>query len=102
MIEGVAIFVVGIIVGRVLPGRAKKAAFPVKATCECEHSLASHSPKTKQCTDYLDHLTGGAIYDSRGRRVGNSRIPCRCKQYIGPLPAEQYFAAQTLPPVGAS
>lgn len=83
MIEGAAILLVGILVGRILPGRRRpRNDLPVKAICGCKHSIGYHK-------NFTGHCNG---------TVGIDKIPCTCQHYDGPKPIESFFATPLLPP----
>jgi hypothetical protein len=64
--------------------------------CTCKHGLAFHDPKTNIC-----HGTNNGrptVYsDLASRPIAWEQIPCTCRQYIGPIPAEQILANYLLP-----
>lgn len=81
MLEGGAIALAGVIVGRFLPGRRRKKVKQPQPICGCTHHYAVHDPKTRKCNSSVKvakHL-GGAFqgYEYKG---------CACLQYTGPEP----------------
>lgn len=72
---------------------------PPKPVCGCDHGLHQHDLKSGKC--HADIKTwAGQHRDKRGELWDNYKwIPCGCRRYTGPIPAEEYLAQQMLPPV---
>lgn len=94
MIEGALILLGGIVLGRLLPGR-NKTPKPPKPICGCDHHNALHDPKTGEC-----HGTDREVahYDTYGVARSWKQVPCKCRQYVGPKPIEEFFSTPMLPP----
>lgn len=92
MIEGALILLFGIIIGRVMPSRigsTKQKA--LEAKCGCDHHLSKHDPKTGTCAGTVTNPNFSFDHYTHARN-NPKVIPCPCKQYVGPTPAEQFFS----------
>jgi hypothetical protein len=58
-------------------------------TCPCTHALSFHDPKTSECHGLVDEATH---FNSYGTPTKFARVRCTCRQYVGPIPAEQMLA----------
>jgi hypothetical protein len=89
VIEGALIALVGVLVGRFLPGRRPKQVKQPKAICGCTHSIGFHEGLTGHCTGLMDKWSAN---------TGTRQVPCTCQHYDGPKSIDTYFAPQLLPP----
>ena len=95
---GVAV-VVGLLLGRFLPNRRKapkppKPARPVRPVCGCGHHHSFHDPKTGECHGQVrGEPTEFDRYPSRSP-VAWAQVQCSCRQYSGPVPMPEFFAAE--------
>ena len=99
LIVGAGIAASSFIAGRVSKRRHKQhesasvAASP--AICGCQHELSFHDPKTNECHGRVD---GDPIAFDRYREpTAYKRVRCSCRQYVGPVPADQILASFNLP-----
>lgn len=79
MLEGAAILLVGVIIGRFLPSR--RPAYrggDAKPICGCKHDRSYHDPETGLCH--------GRVWED------GSPVGCTCRQYGGPEPLPTYTA----------
>lgn len=101
MIVGAALLVFGFIGGRRARrrhpgagGGAIAAAAEPKPVCACKHALAFHDPRTNVCHGQIN---GDPLrYDSFHHATAWKRVQCTCRQYVGPIPADQVLANFTL------
>lgn len=94
MLEGAAILLAGILVGRFLPSRRRrKEPKPIEPVCGCGHQYAFHDPGTGRC--------GGRVevnrWSGKGRWAGLDREQCPCQRYTGPEPLPEYYAPEITP-----
>jgi hypothetical protein len=94
MIEGALIALAGVILGRLLPNRRRDPKQP-EPMCGCKHHLSLHDPVTNVC-----HGTGKepVKWDAYGTPRAWQYPPCTCRQYVGPMSIETFFAPRMLPP----
>lgn len=91
MVEGAAILLAGILIGRFLPERRRKQRAPdsVRPVCGCQHQYAFHDPESGQCSAQVE------VHQwNRGRWAGMAREQCPCRRYTGPEPLPEYFAPE--------
>lgn len=89
LIEDAALVVIGILLGRFLPGRRKGRPLqkPLQPVCGCRHHYASHDPETGECNV---SVRGRPVsYDS----LGNPDL-CLCRAYDGPVPLPEVYAPE--------
>jgi hypothetical protein len=92
IIEGAVAVVVGILLGRFLPGRRKDPK-PLKSPqpiCGCGHHHSYHDPKTGACGHHKKLVT---YQDLLQTKYGDT-VSCGCRQYSGPVPMPEYFAPE--------
>jgi hypothetical protein len=84
IIEGAAAVIIGLLLGRFLPGR-RKGLKPVEAVCGCDHHYSMHDPGTGACnaTVQVSHYGGSWGYE-----------PCACVRYSGPEPIPSLYAPE--------
>lgn len=60
--------------------------------CTCTHGLAFHDPDTNKCHGTVN---GRASEWSglTGRPIAWYQVPCQCRQYVGPIPADRMLSA---------
>lgn len=87
LIEGAAILLAGIGIGRWWPAR-RRAAKPgaVEPVCGCEHHYSYHDPASGRCHG-LTRVPSTMSVDSHHR-------PCTCRVYTGPTPLPEYYAPE--------
>jgi hypothetical protein len=57
-----------------------------------------HDPETGRCHDLMK---GQPIrFDDFDQASAWEKVPCTCRQYIGPRPIDQVFMPRILPPEG--
>jgi hypothetical protein len=87
LIEGAALIVAGMGIGRFWPARRKgpKPPEPVRPVCGCDHHHSYHDPQTGQCHGRrnLGYWGGQQNYED-----------CSCRQYSGALPLPEYYAPE--------
>lgn len=90
MLEGALIALVGVLVGRFMPGRRRgpKPIPPPQPICGCTHHFALHDPETKACHGTVKTRKHNAI----GDHIGYTYPACACRQYTGPTPMPEFFA----------
>jgi len=95
LLEGAAIALVSVLVGRLLPNRRRtpKPAPPPQPICGCTHHHSFHDPATRACRG----VTRQRKYSNGGSDLGIHPFPCTCQQYSGPTPMPELFA----PEIGA-
>jgi hypothetical protein len=88
IVEGAAAVIIGLLLGRLLPGsrRSAKPPGPPEPLCGCEHHHSFHDPETGQCHSLM-RVPGTMSRDSY-------HTPCTCRQYSGPLPLPEYYAPE--------
>jgi hypothetical protein len=86
---------IGFIAGR--RTRKPKPVDPLKPICGCTHGLHSHDPKTKKCNASVSR----AVYNKRGDWIGKEWVGCSCMQYTGPMPLDQLWIPDVLPPASS-
>lgn len=96
-------FAIGRVSGRrqaIESGRAPRP--PAPPICGCDHGLHEHDLKNGKCEAQYKKPMGqkrdksGELWDTW------EWTQCGCKQYTGPIPVEQFFTQQMLPPVEGS
>lgn len=93
LFDGGLIAIVGILVGRFLPGRRRtpRPAPAPKPVCGCGHGLHDHDPETRTCNARLkSYKYDGVVEDE----VLDKYVPCTCKQYTGPEYVPNYIARE--------
>lgn len=83
---GAALLAIGYLSGRIVRPKTTTPA-PALAMCGCKHNLSQHDPISRSCHADIQHARFSTY------------TPCTCRQYIGPIPAEQYMQTQILPPM---
>jgi hypothetical protein len=92
VLEGALILLAGIIIGRLLPGRRRKAAAKAsKPVCGCTHHHAYHDAKTGQCHGMVREATH---FTMLGAEIAWRQVQCTCRRYSGPEPLPEYFATE--------
>ena len=91
MIEGAAILLTGMGIGRVWPERRRRKVKDVKPICGCKHHASYHDPLTGACTSNDPSVLTG--YDQRDNPVYEIR-QCGCRKYTGPEPLPEYYAPE--------
>ena len=86
ILEGGAVALAGVLVGRLLPGRRgrpklSKPSPPPKPVCGCGHHRSYHG-------------NGGACQQKVNRGLIEGWGSCGCKQYVGPEPLPEFFAPE--------
>lgn len=81
ILEGGAIALAGVIVGRLLPGRRRKKIKQPQPICGCTHHYSMHDPKTKACGASVK-----VAQHSGGQFTSYKLMACACLQYTGPEP----------------
>lgn len=75
-----------------------KSPKPLKPVCGCDHGLHQHDRQTGKC--HAEYKKPMGQYYKQGRLWDKWEwTKCDCRQYTGPIPAEEYLAQQLLPPV---
>jgi hypothetical protein len=92
LLVGAGLLVVGYLVGR-FAGPRKRDDAPT-ATCDCGHGLALHNRDTDRCHAEV----GRPQHNQHGEVVGYDYMPCACRRYVGPVPADQIVPMRILPP----
>lgn len=96
LIVGSALFVAGLVTGRVARRRGTPLGDPTAATCDgCAHSLTYHNTDGT-CSQQIKRRH----YNLNGDRSGHKWVQCGCRQYVGPIPAERMLASFPLPTSG--
>lgn len=94
MIVAIGIAIVSGTIGYIGGRRHRKTHVPALAVCEgCEHGLSFHDDDGACRAE-----TARTRYDSIGSKTGKVWVPCNCRKYVGPVPAERMLASFTLPP----
>ena len=95
ILEGGAVALLGVLVGRILPNRRRapkppKPLPPPMPVCGCGHHFSFHAPATGACkgTDRKRKYSGG------GSDLGLHDFPCCCQTYAGPQPLPEFFAQE--------
>lgn len=89
MLTGAGLLSAGLLIGVPIGVRRGRAPLPIKATCECGHSLAAqHDPDTGRCQ----------AQDMRMVNYTDRWVPCTCRQYVGPKPIESLYQPPILRP----
>lgn len=96
MIEGAIILAVGVLLGRLLPNRRGSSKTPKSithsnATCGCSHHLSDHDLTMNNCAGMMHNPNWSSDHYPHATR-NPKKIPCACRQYVGPIPAESYFS----------
>lgn len=94
MLEGAVLMVIGVLLGRFLPGRRKgaaPAAEPPKPVCGCKHHHSFHDPGSGKCHGLADKPTH---FTTTGKPIAWAKVPCTCRQYSGPVPLPEYMAQE--------
>lgn len=91
MLVGGGLTGAGVLLGRLLPNREKPRSQPTieNPRC-CEHSFGKHDSKTGKCNGEIRR----SRYDSKGLRIGDEWVSCRCLNYDGPRPLDSYYAPE--------
>jgi len=98
VIEGIIGVLLGIAVGRLWRADARRATADQgpKPVCGCSHHHSMHDPKTGQCHGTVN---GRVLQTSSylDRPVVWDQLPCKCRQYSGPVPLPEYTAQEIVP-----
>lgn len=87
---GAALLAVGFLAGRL----RRPPSRPPEPVCSCHHAYAHHDLDTKACNAQVPR----DVYNSAGRRVDVTFVPCTCRHYDGPIPVEHLLHGPYLPP----
>lgn len=68
-------------------GRRVKSPEPI---CGCDHHRSFHDPATGACH--------GQVYVGRDDDYMIVHRSCTCRRYAGPMPIEEFYSPQLLPP----
>jgi len=90
MLEGAAIALAFLLIGRFLPGRRRHRVKKVQPACGCGHHYSFHEPDNGACHATEELRTGT---DKRGYGL-YEQVTCQCRQYSGPQPLPEYFAGE--------
>lgn len=92
-LTGAGILLLGILIGRFLPGRRRqpKPPEPVKPICGCSHGVHTHDPKSGACQAQVKMYK---YSPSAGREVFDKYGPCACVRYSGPQPITEFYAPE--------
>lgn len=75
-------------------GRRRAGKQP-KPKCTCGHSLAFHDPDTHRCHGLMN---GNPVrFDTFNDPTAWEKVPCGCRQYVGPVPADQMLTSFVYP-----
>ncbi|MET9019178.1 hypothetical protein ABZV93_04260 [Actinopolymorpha sp. NPDC004070] len=91
LIIGAVILLVGILIGRYLPGpgRPRRHALEeAKPLCGCGHSPSFHEEKGR-----CHGLNEVARWEG-GRWAGIESVSCSCQKYTGPEPLPAFYAPE--------
>lgn len=93
LLEGAAIALVFLLIGRFLPGRRKglESPRPPKPVCGCKHHHSFHEPSTGECHGQVDKATH---YTTAGTPVAWVKVQCTCRVYSGPVPLPEVYAPE--------
>jgi hypothetical protein len=93
MLAGAFILAVGILAGRLLPGR-RPPALPgqPEPVCGCGHHYAEHDPETGECN--VSERGEPVKWGGSGRAVKWEWLDCTCVRYSGPEPLPTYYAPE--------
>ena len=110
MIEGVLIFVGGLVVGWVANKRQKPKPYKpkeIKAVCGCGHHYAEHNEEGCHHVDMVTVDRGEPIIGRNDfyekdvvlgyRNEKREQKRCGCKRYTGPEPLPTYFPPEITP-----
>lgn len=92
ILEGGAVALAGVLVGRLLPNRRRTPKPPAtpKPICGCGHHFSFHTPTTGVCKGTDRRVK----YSAGGSNLGPHDFPCGCQTYAGPTPMPEYFAPE--------
>ncbi|GAA4980279.1 hypothetical protein [Actinopolymorpha pittospori] len=90
LIIGAVILLVGILIGRFLPGlgRQRRSVAQVQPVCGCGHASSFHDEKGR-C-----HADNQVARWDGGSWVGTESVPCSCQKYTGPEPLPAFYAPE--------
>lgn len=99
LLVGAGIAALFTLVGRFTRRADRTKTGEPRPVCGCGHELAFHDPKTSECHGLVDGDPVG--YEAHGYPTAYKKVRCSCRQYVGPVPADQLlasFQSPTLPP----
>lgn len=70
--------------------RTPKELVPV---CGCKHHLSNHDPKTGACNTMTVSKSLIRYDDNDNPVYEKQNLPCPCRHYVGPVPAEMMLAS---------
>lgn len=79
----------GIGLGRGMQKMVSETRQPI--TCDCEHNLSDHDPKTGECNVAIEV---NKYSTTTGRKTGSEWTGCACKRYVGPMPPDHFYLPQ--------
>jgi hypothetical protein len=91
MLEGALILLAGILIGRFMPARRRRAKppKPVKPICGCTHGIQTHDPGTKRCHAQVQTYRHNGV-----KEVLDGYADCACVCYSGPTPYPEFYAPE--------